>query len=494
MAINSQQTSVWRFSQALMLTACLVSASGWLVATPISIQAQTSQESLLANLKNPDPIVRRKAAKELGEKRFREVSGALAQAAQTDTDPEVRANALESLGRLKDEAVIPAIIDTLKDLSPQVRRAAVRALVSYYIESDIGFVFAERKGLNVLNPFLDTDGPTIVEPYVQVDPRMTEALAQMMRDDAEVSLRRASVRALGVLRADSQAPALIGALDSDPNLRIDIFRVFIKLGRTEYGEYAIPYFASDDREIRAQAIATAGLLRTHKAVEPLNSVYRLGEDKRGFKANINDFFKQVPERQRITLEALSQIGDPASKDIFEGNLRRDEDRRQWANEGLARMGDTSFVETISRNRLKEGSGRVKLAQAFALYKLGRPEYLDAVIKELEAITLGDQATGYLYEVLSPADLHGPVRVATTGATVKILKVLGVIGTSESIPVMEPLLRDTNARVVNAANLAIQRIKLREQYQQGQLPVKPPLPQPQSPSRPRRTNPKDGGQQ
>ncbi|HND19450.1 MAG TPA: hypothetical protein PLB18_08765, partial [Acidobacteriota bacterium] len=221
--------------------------------------------------------------------------------------------------------------------------------------------------------------------------------------------------------------------------------------------------------------------------------YRLGEDKRGFKANLNDFFKQVPERQRITLEALSQIGDPASKDIFEGNLRRDEDRRQWANEGLARMGDTSFVETISRNRLKEGSGRVKLAQAFALYKLGRPEYLDAIIKELEAITLGDQATGYLYEVLSPADLHGPVRVATTGATVKILKVLGVIGTSESIPVVEPLLRDTNARVVNAANLAIQRIKLREQYQQGQLPVKPPLPQPQSPSRPRRTNPKDGGQ-
>lgn len=471
----------------------------WLVASPpflfesFQVKAQTDLETMVANLKSPDVLVRRKAAKELGERRFREASGPLAEAARTDSDAEVRSAAVESVGRIKDFEAIPAVIEVLKDTAPPVRRSAIRALVSYYIESEIGFVFAERKGWNTLNPFLDTDGSTIVEPYTQVDSRMLEALAGVMRNDGDLSLRRAGVRALGVLRSNSQVPALAAALQSDPDLRVDIFRVFIKLGDKENGTYAIPYFNDENREVRAQAIFTAGILRTTKAVERLTAVYNLGEDKRGFKGSINDFFRQIPERQFGTLQALAQIGDPSSRDIFVKNLTSgDTNRRCLANEGLARMNDASFLEPISRNRLKESNEEVKLSQAFALYRLGRPEYLDYIVSKLEAITLGDQAEAYLIDVLKPSDLHPYLHQATVGAGVKLLKALGKIGTPESIPAIEPLLRDANPRIANTANLAIQRIKMREKFQKGELPTKPPEGS-DSPTRPRRTKNGEGQQ-
>lgn len=451
--------------------------------------AQTDLQKLEARLKNPDPVTRRKAAHEIGDRRFREAAGNLAEAARSDSDPETRAEALLSLGKIKDPETIPTVADGTKDTVTSVRRAAVRALISFYIESEIGFVFAERKGLNVINPFLETEGSTIVEPYTQVDPRILDALASVMRNDADLGLRRAGVRALGVLRANTQVPALASALQTDPELRIDVLRVFIKLGDPENGVYAVPYFDDENREVRAEAIFTAGYLRTTKAVERLNEVYNLGEDKRGFGGTLNDFFKSVPERQKIALESLASIGDPSSKGIFDQNLRAiDDDRRRFAYEGIARMGDRSYLDDTSAKRLTESSNKVRLAQAFVLYKFGRREYMLEIVKQLDSITLGGQARSYLPDTVKPTDLTNYLTVATPGQKVHLLKALGRLGTSENIPAMEPMLREVDERVVNAANLAIQLIKIREQYERGELPKRVPELPADGPKRPRRTKP------
>ncbi|MBX7222314.1 MAG: HEAT repeat domain-containing protein [Blastocatellia bacterium] len=488
--ISFAQMTLGRNVRLLLVAVLLVSA--WTGVAPVGLASgptlavQTDLEKMVANLKSPDVLLRRKAAKDLGERRFREATAPLVDAARTDSDPEVRAHAVEALGRIKNFDAVPAMTEVLKDPATLVRRAAIRGLISFYIESEIGFVFAERSGFNYLNPFLDTDGPTIVEPYTQVDPRITDALAGLMRNDADVNLRRAGVRALGVLRANSQVPALAAALQVDPDLRVDVFRVFIKLGDPENGNYAVPYFNEADRNVRAEAIFTAGYLRTRQANSKLIDVYNLGEDKRGFKGTIKDFFKQIPERQYITLQALSHIADPASKDIFVQNLRAsDNDRRCMANEGLARMNDPSFLEEISRNRLKEGNEDVKLAQAFALYRLGRPEFLDAIVQKLDAVILGGQAENYLVDVLKTSDLHRYLRTSTLETTIKLCKALGKIGTSDDVPALEPLLKDANPRVFNAANLAIQRIKLRQQARAGELPARPPVPPTEEGKRPRR---------
>jgi HEAT repeat protein len=450
----------------------------------LAVTAQDVQEKALADMKSPNVEARRKAARTLGERRFREGAPALMEAAKNDSDEEVRVNALVALGRIKDFTALPVALDAMNDVKPDVRRAAIRAVVSYYIESDIGFLFAARRGLNALNPFLDTNEPTIVAPFTSVDARILTALADRMRDDGDVLLRRASVRALGVLRANSQAAALAAALN-DPDLRIDVFRVFIKLGHRENGTYAIPYFNDESREVRAQAIATAGLLQSRAAAEPLAEVYRQGVEERGAGAAVSDFFKSVPERQKTALEALARIGDSSAREIFEENLfHPDDDRRRYANEGLARIGDDAFVMKISAARLQEKRQSVKLAQAFALYRLGRAEYLSEVVKKLESESFGDQAEEYLLDLTQTFDLHPYFRKTNVDGTARMMRAMGKIGTPADLPALTLLLESGEARIVNAANLAIQQIKNRDAFARGEYLTKPEDLSP-SPKRPRR---------
>lgn len=411
--------------------------------------AQSPQEKTLADLVSPEVKTRRRAARELGERRFREGVAPLVNALKNDSDPEVRANAAVSLGMIKDTEAIPTLVEALRDPSADVRRAAIRGVVSYSIESDIGFIFARRKGLNTFNPFLETNEPVIVAAFTQVDERILTGLADQMRDDSDVDNRRSAVRALGVLRADSQVPAMVGAL-TDPMLRIEIFRVLVKLGNPEYGKHVIPYFSDPSGDIRNQAIAAAGLLRTKDAAAPLNELYRksASPEERG--------------RRKVILEALGRIGDSSSEEIFLENFAdQDDDRRRFAFEGLGRAKNEQLITRISSARLNEKRETVKLAQAFALYKLGRPEYLLEIVRQLDSLSFADQAEGYLPELNSPQDLHPYFNRSTPPGIIRMMRAMGKIGTSADLPALEAMLRNRDSGVVNAANLAIQQIKRRE---------------------------------
>ncbi len=416
---------------------------------PSGAVAQSPQEKTIADLVSPDVKTRRRAARDLGERRFREGTAPLLTALKNDSDPEVRANAAISLGKIKDTEAIPNLVEALRDPAADVRRAAIRGVVSYSIESDIGFIFARRKGLSTFNPFLETNEPIIVAPFTKVDERILSGLADQMRDDNDLDNRRSAVRALGVLRADAQVDAMVGAL-TDADLRVEIFRVFVKLGNPEYGKYVIPYFDAPTSEVRDQAVAAAGLLRTKDAAAPLNERYRkaTAEDERG--------------RRKTILEALGRIGDSSSEDIFLENFANpDDDRRRFAFEGLGRAGNTQLVTRISSARLNEKKETVKLAQAFALYRMGRSEYLLEIVRQLDSLSFADQAAGYLPELLNPQDLHPYFRRSTAPGMVRMMHAMGKIGTSSDIPAIEGMLRERDSSVVNAANLAIQQIRRRE---------------------------------
>ena len=76
-----------------------------LLSLVVAVRAETqSLETLLAYLKSPNPSTRRDAAHKLGERRVRNQLAveALAVAANKDEDPDVRAEALQSLGMIKD--------------------------------------------------------------------------------------------------------------------------------------------------------------------------------------------------------------------------------------------------------------------------------------------------------------------------------------------------------------------------------------------------------
>src|SRR5215813_6132083 len=91
----------------------LVALIGILLTFATVLRAETqSLETLLAYMKSPNPGTRRDAAHKLGERRVRDQLAveALSVAARKDEDTDVRTEALQSLGMIKDFAAMPEMI------------------------------------------------------------------------------------------------------------------------------------------------------------------------------------------------------------------------------------------------------------------------------------------------------------------------------------------------------------------------------------------------
>src|ERR1044071_1852798 len=242
-----------------------------------------SLETLLAYLKSPNAETRRDAARKLGERRVRDALAvdALAVAARRDEAGEVRAEALKSLGLIKDISALPDMIDALKDAQKEVRHITVRSLVALYTEHDIDFITNHRKGWSRLNPFMDTDDHEIIEPYTTVDPTIIKALGETARGDFDREVRLAAIRALGVLRGRDAITQLADALNADQNVRIDVIRALMKIGDPEAGRFLVPFFRDSNEDVRTQAMFATGLLKYRGAVQPLMSMYGRGAEPKG---------------------------------------------------------------------------------------------------------------------------------------------------------------------------------------------------------------------
>jgi HEAT repeat protein len=417
---------------------------GLLLGSPHLTAAQTTEE-LIANLRSPIVKTRVEAARKLGERRQREAAEPLAEVVGKDSSPEVKKEAVRALGLIKVEETVPAMLTALSDADKDVRKAAILGVVSFYIETNIDFITARRRGWNILNPFLETYEATIVEPYTEVDSRIIEGLVRVAKTDSDQDVRVASVKALGVLRATS-AIAQLGVLFAGSSfLRVDILRTFIKLGDPSAGKYIIPFLDDNESDVRKQALTTIGILGVKEAVPKLIEVYNRPKNE---------------ETAKLALEALALIADPAAEEIFLQNLNNKlPDRRRFGNEGLARLVAKKYIERISRERLQERDRSVQLAQAFALYKLGRTEFAEAVFQELESARK-DQAYSYLLEI-EPEDLFPFLHRGGLEARKRVIEALGHIGDQETIQQLKPLLTASDPTLVNAANLAIQRIERQE---------------------------------
>jgi HEAT repeat protein len=448
------------------MIAQIVALLGVLLTFVFTVRADTqSLETLLAYLKSPNPGTRRDAAHKLGERRVRDQLAveALSVAARKDEDPDVRAEALQSLGMIKDFAALPEMIDALKDPKTDVRSIAIRSLVALYTEHDIDFITNRREGWNLFNPFLDTSDHEIVEPYIKVDPAIVAAIGESARGDGERDVRISAIRAIGVLRGAAAIPHLADALSADQDLRIEVLRAFIKIGDQSAGPHIVPFFRDSDHKVRTQAMVAAGMLKYKPAVEPLLSVYGLGPEKKGTIIMVRDKVKgrltYLPPRDEAALWALSLIGDEKAEQTFVENMTdKDGDRRQYAIEGLARIAEPRYLDQISRLVLTEKNGDVKLAEYWALYKMGSTANIQYIVRKLET-DQEDQARAYLLES-NAADLYPHIRSTSKEVKRKVIEILGRIGDQETIKELEPVVQTSSASTADTATVAIKRIEWR----------------------------------
>ena len=428
----------------------------WLMALVIStigsaVAADPTIEQLKVQLKSPDPKVRVKAVQELANTASREAVPPLLTVVK-DLDDRVRLEAVRALGEFRDQSATTMLLDALKDSEEKVREAAIVALVSYYVEKDAEFVVTRvaKKVYGTVNPFSDKVGndSTVVEPWVKVNPSIIEGIANMLRDPSS-PVRLDAARSLGVLRAEAAIPRMVeGMQTGDANLKIALLRSFYKIKQVNVEGSLLPYLNDADKNVRFETILTLGLLRSKQARPTLEGFYNQRKDEK---------------LRKRALEALAMIGDPASMDIFRRNLKDpDSEYRQYAAEGLGRIANPSVTEDVSRAYLEEKKLNAQLAMSFALFQLGRREYLDKLVAGLGEMMHYQQAEVYLIEMGKPVaqDLTKFLDSPDERIRARTCYVLGVIGESSVAERIRPLMNDSDSSVVMEASTALRRLNSR----------------------------------
>jgi len=435
----------------LVLFVCLLAAG----IPEVVVARQKTAESLLFDLKSPQPERRRDAARELGNRKLQQATPDLV-AAAADTDSGVRKEVVEALDKMLDPRALPAFVTLSADPDKDIREKCLKGIVHLYLPRETGLGARVSKVANFLNPWSDEWAEVIVDPGTTVDPGAISALQARLQDSDE-EIRIKTARALGILRAKGAVPAMLGSVRDDRSnpVRFELIRSLRKINDPVVAKDLMNFITYSDSKIREEAVFTLGRLRYREAVP---------EFARLFERESSQPAKSVDKayRERL-LDALAFIGDPAAKELFvKEQMNTDDLLRLHAFEGLARIGDPAMVTDVSRNRLREKDQRIRTAQAYALYRMGRNEYLDEVVNALSDRKSRDVARQYLVECKREELplLYAQIKNKDVGVREGLAEVFGLIGDSNAVPVLQELAKDERGDIAAYANQAIRRINAR----------------------------------
>jgi HEAT repeat protein len=438
------QLDTRRLPATLLATLAFAFAGGSPAGAQTTPQ-RASAESLIYDLKNPDAARRLAAARDLGLSKFQPAIPALLPLAE-DTDALVRRQvelALEEMGNI---GVLPGLVKFTADSEPDIRDRAVQALVNLHLPHATGPTAALAKLGNLIIPGSDEYSDAVVEPDIPVDSSVVTALRARM-SDSEDRIRRHTSRALGIVHAEPAIPELLVAVaqDRDPEVRYEAVRALRKIGDASVGRRLLPMLDLNMDRVRNEIITTLGSLKYRGAVADLTRVFEQGKPN---------------ERARtLALSALADIADPSSRPVFlAAKADKNVGIRLYANEGLARLADSSLGTMMSADRLVEKNLRVRTAQAFGLLRMGREEYLDEVVRALERPTTRDLARQYLTET-APAQRPALFANHPKSASVRaeLADVFGLMADRSALPALEKLERDSDSDVARNAERAVRRI-------------------------------------
>jgi HEAT repeat protein len=411
---------------------------------PLAAQTrQVSVESLIYDLKSPDPLRRQAAARELGATRYRAATPDLVALAHDPVDA-VRREVEMSLEAMGDIQALPGFIAFASDIENDIRSRAVTSLVNIHLPRATGVGAALTKLSELIALTSDGDLDVVVEPDVPVDPEVVSTLRARL-GDAERGIRRTAIRGLGILRATAAVPDLLQIVreDRDTGLRFDGVRAIRKIGDGSVAADLVPLLNVNADNVRNELIETLGSMRYRGAVAELTRIVEAA--------------KKTDTPRILALAALADIADPASVPLFE-RLKADKSEpiRLYANEGIARTADAGQKTAISAARLIEKSPRVRAAQAFALLRIGEAEYLDELIRGLEYSSCRDLAKEYLREAPNRQALFAP-RPASATARAGLADVFGAIGDPDALPRLQEMAHDADSDVARAAARAAKRL-------------------------------------
>lgn len=379
-----------------------------------------------------------------------------AEAIRNLRNPDTRAR-LRALRTLRDAQHVAAAIPVaplVVDSVDAVQLEAIAAELSFYVVEEapvrrrVGLIVEVRSNGQAAQLF--ERGALATWPD-SAPAEVVEALIKAV-DDENPRVRIEAIHAVGVIARPPLSPAaatgLITTLDHyDPAIRAAAARVAGRLRVQGAGDALIKGINDSVPAVRFASMRALGDIREPRAVRSLTEQLEYyGKGEGAWSA----------------LDGLARIGHASSAALFRARLAdKDPFVRRAAAEGLGRSGEASSAAALQAAETAERSEMVRAAMAFAMVKLGH-DYLPRLLDRLGSDRTRTQVEEYLLE-LGPsvlpaltARLNDPVAGVRAGA----VEVTGVLGTRDSVTALEPLLKDRDRTVADAAMVAIERIKMR----------------------------------
>lgn len=426
---------------------CFVLSSAFclfLSVVPALTQTQ-APNPLLDQLKSSNADQRAKAASELGKKGEASAVPALI-AALNDPSAKVRRQVVVALAEIRGGESLDGLITASRDTDPQVRVVAVDALSGYYLgrAPSIGFMGDLKHATETR-----ADESVRIDPGVVVDPKVIAALQGALEDTRSIEAARHAAKGLGILVAKSTVPALVKAAHSpDEELAREALNSLGKIKELSAGPQLVDLVDSPKKAVRQDAVFTVGLLRTRQATSKLQIVAQNDQDKR---------------TRRNAFEGLAYLGEPVSYDLFIRTLgEKDKTYRAYAAEGLGRIGDKRAIPELEKALAAENDGGARLAEEFALTKLGQSK-MGELVAGLGSRNW-ESALAYLVELGQDPQIATqlPTYLHNKDADIRrrLCTVLMHTGDASSIAPLEEASKDSNSDVAAEALRALRAIRAR----------------------------------
>ena len=400
--------------------------------------AQSSVEELAARLESSDARTRRDAARELGEDGSSEAISVLNEAVR-DIDRNVRRTVLDALLSVRRPDAAPGLIAFLEDERSENRRDAIGGLVDIHNrEAPPG------RRERAMDWLLRREQAFVLDPLRPVEPRIVEALSGRLTDDEEDN-RELAAEALGALRAATAVGALAAAASEDleDDVRREAIRALGAIGTDEAGERLLSMV--EEPELREQVVRALGRFAYRPSVTALIGVYDADPES---------------DVARDALEALARIGAEEARGTFYHELGSDDARRrEFAAEGIGRIGDPALVDGMIRDFLREEDRRVQLAFCFALVRMGQPPFVDRIILSLSDSRVGEVASQYALELGRDflPDILRYLEDPDRQVRLELISLLEQLGDDSAISSLRATTQDPDSEVADRARLAVRRL-------------------------------------
>jgi HEAT repeat protein len=356
--------------------------------------------------------------------------------------PETRLTALDRLNQAGYVPAAEAVAPLIGDSDDRVQLAAIDTELTFFLADGVS---GNRKN----RALLAFEAGPLVRSTVRAPDVVIDRLIAAMRDDNAL-VRFDAIHALGVIAEPPLPPAQVKALAAeldhyDPTMRAATARVLGRLGARDAADQLAVALVDSSPVVRLCATEALGMIHDTPAASELR----------------DQLAKARGDMVGATLLALARIGSPDDIGLFRQRLAdRAPIARRAAAEGLGRAGDTGAVALLTPLLKNDRADEVRLAAAFGLQRLGQTQ------SHVIAWMLGDartsaQARDYLIElgpVAAPGIEQAFKSAKDSHHRAALVRVLGIVGTSDAMTSIEPLLKDPDDHVRQAATWSMARLR------------------------------------